>query len=443
MRRILAFALSALLLAGAWVLEPPPSRDPDVATVTTEAEEPSTSSSRFAHCGWAYADGDIDTVFALATLADAEYRLSFPAGGEMESLDPEQLPPRAGVGVLLSNIRVQGDAPAVVEFSDGPAAAAVVAQGDTELAAATCPSSIPKIWLLPAGTTNNDVRYVLRLLNPFADDARVSIRATSELGSEAVPGLDSLSIPARALRTILLHEELPGRSTLSLSIEQSEGSVIPMAEISNGVDIAVWPGVRPSETWEVPVTTLPGMVGDLVLSNDALIEVNYSIDIFGFDGSVTAGPSGTLPGPGTERLPLEELTGGDQVGVVVSADGPIATAVTFSGIDGGLAVAPGLPTVSAKWLVPGPNADPAARYRLWVLNSGVDDASVQITFLDPVGDSGVAQQTVVPATSVAAIPVTDAGSAGLLVEASGPISVLYTATVGDSVAVGEAVPVGD
>lgn len=443
MRRIIAFALSALLLAGAWVLEPPPPRDPDPATTTTQAEEPITSTTRFAHCGWAYADGDIDTVFALTALTEAEYRLSFPAGGELESLDPEQLPARAGVGVSLSDIRVQGDAPAIVEFSDGPAAAAVVAQGDTELAAATCPSSIPKVWSIPGGTTDNDAEYVLRLINPFADDARVEIRATSELGSEALPGLESLSIPARALRTVLLHEELPGRSTLSLSVEQTEGSVIPMAEIGNGTDIAVWPGVRPSETWEIPVTAMPGLAADLIVSNDVLIEVNFSIDIFGQDGTVTAGPTGTLPGPGTIRLPLEEITAGDQVGIVVSADGPIGAAVAFSGVDGGLAVSPGLPTVSEKWIVPGPNADPTARYRLWILNSGIDDATVQVTFLDPVGDSGAVEQTVVPATSVAAIPATEIGSAGLVVEASGPVSVLYTATLDGSVAVGEAVPVGE
>ncbi len=442
MTRILALGLAALLLAGAWVLEAPVALDPDVAVVTTIEEEDEASTSRFSHCAWAYADGDIDTVIALASVAEAEYRLAFPAAGELEPLDPEILPPMASIGIPLSSMRVQGDAPTIVEFSDGPAAAAVAGRGDTELSASVCPGSLPKVWSVPGATTDNEVRFVLRLLNPFADDARVAIKATSELGSEALPDFDSVSIPPRAMRTILVHEEIPGRASVAVSIEQAEGSVIPMAEIGTDSDIAVWPAVRQSETWELPVTAIDGVAGELMLHNDALIEINYSIDVFGEDGSVETGPSGTVPGPGIVSIPLADLVTGGPTGIRVSADGPIAAAVSVTS-ESGLAVATGLPTASTRWLVPGPNSEPSAQYSLWILNSGVEDVNVDVRFLDTVGDAQPAEPIVLAATSLLSIAANELGSTGILIEASGPVSVAYTATVAGAVAIGEAVPVGE
>ncbi|MDH3498781.1 MAG: DUF5719 family protein [Acidimicrobiia bacterium] len=442
MRRIVGLGLAALLMAGAWVLEPPPALDPDLAAVTTTAEEDLISTSRFSHCSWAFADGDVDTAFALAALAEVEYQLSFPAGGELSQEEPQVLASLGAVSIPLSSFRVQGEAPAIIEFSDGPSAVGVVAQGDTELSAATCPSSLPKVWSVPGGSTDDGVQFVMRLLNPFAEDARVTIRGTSELGSEALPGFENMTVPARASRTILVHEEIPGRATVSLTIEQIEGSVIPMAELSDGTDLAVWPGVRQSETWELPLTGLGSAPGDLVLSNDALVDVSYTIDIFGEDGSVTTGPSGSLPGPGTVRIPMDATFAEGLFGVRVSADGPISAALALEG-DGGRGVAVGLPTVSNRWLIPGPNAEPAAQYEMWLLNSGVDDVAVRYQYLDAAGDAVGVTEVVVPATSVLSVPATQAQTAAVLVDASAPISVTYSASRGRAIAVGEAVRVGE
>ena len=447
MSRVVAIALAALLLAGAWVLEAPVSADPDPAVVDTAAAEDETGpASRFSHCAWSYADGDIDTTFAVASVAETEYQLAFPAGGELVAQEPELLGRDSAVAISLSSIRAAGDAPVIVEFSDGPSAAAVVGQGDTELAAAACPSTLPKIWSLPGGSTEPGLELVVRLMNPFADDARVAIRATSELGAEALPGFDNVTVPPRASRVVLLHEEIPGRTNVALAIEQLEGSVIPMAELGDESDIAVWPATRQSETWEFPLTGLDSGLepteATLALANDALVDVSYSIDVFGEDGTVSEGPAGIIPGPGTVSIPLATLEMDGRFGLRVESEGPIGGAVRMVG-DATRAATPGLPGVSDRWLMPGPNADATARYRMWVLNSGVEDVAVTYSFLNSVGDPLAAVENIVPGTSLASFPANEIGSSAILVRASAPISVAFSAEFSGAIAAGQGVPIGE
>jgi hypothetical protein len=441
MRRIIGLGLAALLLAGAWVMDAPASIDPDVETTTPADPEDQPSTSRFSHCAWAYADLDIDTTLAIASLVETDYRIAFPAAGELTPERDARLAAQASAVIPLSDIRVQGDAPLIVEFDEGPAAVGLVADGDTELAAALCPASIPKVWSLPAGTTDDDAEYIVRLMNPFADAARVEVRATSELGSEALPGLSSLSIPARASRTVLVHEEIPGRATVALSIEQIEGSVIPMAELRTETDIAVWSAIRQSVTWEFPLTGLSGTTADLVLTNDALTEVPFTVDVFGEDGAVGEGPAGTLAGPGTLRIPLDGLSAdGDFFGLRVNADAPVAAAVDIR-LETAPAITTGAAATASRWLVPGINADPGARFRLWLLNSGLEDVTVTYRPLGPVGPGPESEVLTVPATSVLSIPVTDIGSSALVVDASAAVSLAYSARRGDSIGASEGIAI--
>ena len=443
MKRVIGLAVAALLLAGAWVMGAPANPDPDVATSIAGDSEDAPSSSRFSHCAWAFADLDVDTAISIVSLAETSYRIAFPAAGELTQEREGSVAAGAAAVVPLSDIRVQGDAPLIVEFDEGPAAVGLVAAGDTELAAALCPTNLSKVWSLPAGTTDEGVEYIVRLMNPFADAARVEVRATSELGSEALPGLASLSIPARSSRTVLVHEEIPGRATIALNIEQVEGSVVPMAELRTDTDIAVWSGIRESVTWEFPLTSVDGATVDLVLTNDALTEVPFTVDVFGEDGSVAEGPAATLPGPGTLRIPLAGITDDElAAGLRVNADAPIAAAIDIRS-ETALAITTGAATSSARWLIPGTNADPGARYRLWIMNSGLDQVTVTYRHLGPAGTGPQAEPLAVPATSVISVPITEIGSPGLLVESSDPISVALSATLRDGIGAAEGVAIGD
>ena len=83
---------------------------------------------------------------------------------------------------------------------------------------------------------------MLRLFNPFADDARVNLSAVSELGAESDDSFQAVSVPARSTRTFALQESLPGREALSIFVEHVEGSVIPVMVQSTGTDTAMWSG---------------------------------------------------------------------------------------------------------------------------------------------------------------------------------------------------------
>lgn len=440
MSRIAAILVIALVGAAALILEPPRSLDPEVSVASTVVDEV-PDATRFSHCAWAFADGDVETTFAVAAVPAVEYRLSFPQTGELTEGTERLLPAGAAVGIELASIRQQGDSPAIVEFDDGPTAVAVVAAGDTEIAAANCPSSLPKVWHLPGGTTADPDEYVIRLMNPFADDARVDLSVTSELGSEAAPDLQGLSIPARTTRIVDMSEALPGRSSISVTIDQVEGSVIPMAQVSTPGDIAVWEATRQSETWEFPLVDSGAGTAVLTLSNSAPVPVTYTLELFGEDATVEVIDGGIVPGPGQVTVPVADL-GVGPFGIRVSGDGPMAATVTERG-ESSVAITPGAPTVSSRWLLPGPNAETSGLYRLWLMNSGIDTITVEYRFLDAVGGVSDGDSVELAPGATASVAVTDAGTAGMILEAGGAFSAGWSATFGDAVAFSMGIPIGE
>ena len=437
MRRLSLLVVSGMIVAAAYALSAPVTEDPDPGVPTTVSEEV-VRISRFFHCPWAFADDTSTSSHAVLATVESDFGVSYVENGDVELGESGRL--RGGAGASVPNPRVLGASSAIVELSNGPAAAGVVAIGPDLLAGDVCSGSLPAMWHVPGGSTREGDVLTLRLFNPFADDAQVSVSAVSELGTEADDSFENVAIPARSTRTFALHETLPGREALSVFVEQIEGSVIPVMVQEAAGDVAVWPGTRHSELWEFPVATAEGVSTELVLTNIAPIEVAFTVEVFDETATVLTSVSGVIEGPGQTRVPLNGIESG-AFGIRLTGDGPLGAVVVGRGETSAVGTI-GASGVSDEWLVPGPNSEGGAVYSLWFLNTGAELVTVEYRMVDEVGADSEGSVTVA-AGAVASVDATAVGTSGVVVSASAPISVAWSGEFEGRRMFGGAVPIGE
>lgn len=422
MRRLLSLLAMGLLLAVAAVIPAPAGPDPE------EAEVPSgpvgAGRGGYFHCPWSVRDNFTASRYALVSTAPSSFLISHLANGRM--LPGPVGSVAAGGGFSVPNTRVIGNTPAVVEMSSAPSAAAVTGAGERLSAAYLCPAASPGVWHLPGGSANEGEVLTLYVLNPFTEDARVSLRVFSEFGAESARDLELLSISARRMRRFDLHDLFPGRRSLAVMVEQTDGLVAPAMAWGMPEDLAVWPGSRPDEAWEFPTAGVDGMAADLVLANESLIEVTVTMEVFDEVRSLLESAQHVIPGPGLVRIPLGEVPVRD-FGVRLTGDLPFSAALV--GADGpATAAAAGASALAEEWLVPGPGTA-SADFRLRILNTGVSDIAVSLrnAGITGSGGSGPGETVTVPAGSIVTVDAADAGMAGLLASGSASYSVAWWA----------------
>ena len=437
MRRLATFIIAAFIVGVAIALPAPPDLDPDPLITTTVPEEV-IRVARFFHCPWAFADDNNDSSYAFMTGKETDFAVSYPGNGDIELGESGAAP--LGSAISIDNDRVLGASAAIVEFSNGPAAASVVAIGEDGLAADVCSSNLPAVWHVAGGSTLENETLSLRLFNPFADDARVNLSAVSELGTEANEAFQSVSVPARTTRTFELDIEFPGREVLSVFIEQLEGSVIPVMVQTTPTDTAMWPGTRHSEVWEFPLVTAGRLSGELVLTNSAPIDVTFSIEIFDDTATVLTGELGIIAGPGQARVSLDDIDT-EIFSIRVTGDGPFGATVVGRD-DTAFAATVGATTTSNAWLIPGPNAESAASYQLWFLNTGVEPVTITYRKATATG-TGLTESITIAAGAVARVDVTDVVTTGIEAVGTSPFSVAWSAESNGRVSFSGAVPIGD
>ncbi|MGH8935383.1 MAG: DUF5719 family protein [Acidimicrobiia bacterium] len=444
----LVLALVVSLLGAAAALLPAPVIETPAFSGVSPVQPAATRAggSGVSYCPWALADTAHDTLLTLASLAPATAGVSFPSGGEVGDRSELELAGPSSTGLLVSGIRLAGDAPAVVEFSDGPAAATALLRGPAVLAGDLCPGSIPKLWQLPGGSTREGERLSLRLFNPFPEDAKVSIAGVSEFGAEAPPQYEGLTVASRGWRDLNLNETLDLREQLALTVSTSQGLIVPALILATEGDRATWPGTGQSEVWELPLVRVGSLSPILAVRNSGSSDVAVTVDAFG-TGGPAPGVVSQVVAAGTEaRISLDGLAE-PPFGVRVQGDGPLSVVVLGQG-DRLRAATPGVSRTARRWLVPGFGAEGPARHDLWVLNSGGEPITVSIRPLDAEGTVGAVDKVAVPAGTIRQVPVDEAapvrvGLGGVVVESLAPFSVAWSAEMEGAVAYLTALPVGD
>ncbi|MFQ5966375.1 MAG: DUF5719 family protein [Acidimicrobiia bacterium] len=440
MKRALALLVIGLLGVLAWTAPSPPPPEAVAPMTTTTVPELETAAG-FSSCPWAVASDDEETYFGLVTLPPNAVLLSFPLSGDVRATVEEALPGPGATSVRLGQSLAQGLAPATIEFSNAPAASNALVTGPARLAGTICPSSTPKVWHLPGGSTEAGNQLILQLYNPFSEDANVTVTAYSDLGPEPAPELEALRVSARSWRSFDLHNEFPAREMLGMVVEASQGNVVPALIMDvEAAGEAIWPGLGQAEIWELPVVRIGGLQSEVIVANDGTDPVTYEVDLISEEGTEFAVATRSVDPLTQDRVPLVDLAEGT-FGVRVRADGPVAVLARARG-QKGFAVVPGAAVAAPQWLLPGFGTHPDASYQAWIINPDASSLTVTLSTVSASGPGAAPDKVAVPAEAIRSVTVDRLQMFGLLAEAPGPFSIAWSAELPDGgVAFVEAVPV--
>ena len=189
MRRLLLAVLAALLgFAGIVQLAPDAPEDPSFGGTDTTLPDGAVASPSAWYCPWVEAGDVVDSDLIVATEPDVDitYTLLDPLANAEPSVANAELIGPGATALSTGNVLRVGESPAIVELSDGPATVSAMQFADSFVSADQCVVSVPKIWYLTGGSTKTGTFTQLRLFNPFADNAEVTIAAYSEFNLDLV-----------------------------------------------------------------------------------------------------------------------------------------------------------------------------------------------------------------------------------------------------------------
>ena len=467
MRRTLLLVIAGVLgFVALLQAAPEPAASPAFSTTDDTVPEGAVASPSVWYCPWVEAGDVVDSDVVVASEPDADVTLTLldPLANAEPAVTTFSLIGPGATARSTGNILRVGESPAIVEISNGPASTNSMSFSDGFVAADECLVSVPKIWYLTGGSTKTGTLTRLRLFNPFADNAEVTITAYSEFGLDLVAELDGLDVAGRSWTTIDIGDYLQFRDELSFTVTTTQGLVIPALIRSDDRGEGWWPGVAPADTWEFPTATVGELAPFIAVSSAGDDDIVVSVDIVTESGTTRGAREIVLDSSSPALIPVADLAA-PPFGVRVRATSPIAASVLglvpeadVEGGEGGtgdepadtttttvadettttvveeifidgLAGTVGSSRPSSSWIVP-IDTIPGSETTMWIMNSGVDPVSVDYEQLGEVEDP--IQATIeIPAESVYGISVeVGIGVYGYRIGASGPVSVAWQ-IVGD------------
>ena len=459
-RAILILLAGFAAVVGLIQVAPPPPTVPDFGTIDIAEPDGAVASKSVWYCPWVEAGDVVDTDVMVATDVDVDTKLTLldPLTNEAPSIAEYSIVGPGAAGISTGDVLRRGESPALVEISDGPAAAASLEWGDSVLSGDRCIVSVPKVWYLTGGTTKTDSFTELRLFNPFADSAEVSITAYSDFGVDVVSELDGFDVAGRSWATIDMEQYLPFRDELAFTVTSTKGLVIPALIRTDDRGEGMWPGTPPSDLWDFPIVTTGGLEPFISVLSAGEDQITISVDILTETGSIRNAREVTIDSGTPALIPLSDLAA-PPFGVRLRATAPIAAtalAVTPAPeVDGGegdvsaattstsepsstttvagegeefikgLAGTIGLSTPSSSWIVP-LDTLPGNETTMWILNGGTDVVTAEIVPLGEVEFHGGEQSIVIEPGTIFGVEVdVGIGIYGYHVEADGPVSVAW------------------
>ena len=422
------------------------------------------------YCPWVEAGDVLDSALAVASERDTTVDLTLL--DPLTNTDPTQfsfeLIGAGATGIETGNLVRRGESPAIVEFSDGPAAAISMRWADRQIAADRCVVSVPNNWYLTGGATKTGTFTQLRLFNPFADNAEVKITAYSEFNLDLIPDLDTIDVAGRSWATIDFGTYLPFRDELAMRITTTTGFIIPVLVRTDEHGEAVWNGTGLSENWEFPVAAAGGLEPSIAVMSGGKNDIVVSVDIVTEEGTILGARTITLDSSAPATIPLGDLAA-PPYGVRVTSTAPIAATViavvpefvsgpeediggeggeggtTTTIVDGsegsdmtvpieetfvrGIAGTTGSATSDTSWIVP-LDTLLGSETTLWLMNTGDIPAAVELL---PLGESEflTMEAAEVPPGSVLGVIVdVGVGTYGYQVSSDQPITAAWE-IVGD------------
>jgi hypothetical protein len=464
MRRALLLILAGFVgIVGLMQVAGEPPVGPDFGSVDVTDPEGAVASPSVWYCPWVEAGDVIDTNILVSSevTIDVDMTLLDPISNAEPTEFTFNLFGPGGTKIDVGNIVRRGESPAVVEASDGPAAVAALQRADSLVAGDRCTVSVPKVWYLTGGSTRTGTFTEIRLFNPFADNAEVSITAYSEFNLDLVAEFDDIDVAGRSWTTIDMEPFLPFRDELAFTIESSAGLVIPSLIRSDERGEAMWPGTAPSETWDFPIVSAGGLEPFLAVMSAGGDGVTVTVDVVSETGTVLAAREIVIDTSAPALIPLADVAA-PPFGIRVRASGPIAassfavvpadpgeggddgeggdgevtttsmddsaptTVVTEAEFARGLAGTVGAPSTSSKWIVP-LDTLLESETTVWVMNN--TDGAATVSLL-PLAETELPafEITVEPGTIVGVPVDVGVGTFGFTVTSDRSISVAWDIT---------------
>ena len=200
MKRIAVLVVAAAVAVAAAVLPEPAAQEvPDLFPVVGR----DVVAAGVVYCPWAAATLERDTLITITSAQSAEVDLSFPSPVPGEDADTAgAVISGAGASrLLVSEAVLRGESPLFLESTAADVAAFTMQAEGEALSAEACAGSVPKAWQLTGATTAGGRELAVRVFNPFPENAKVTITAVSEFGSEPLTELEGLGIAARSWRS--------------------------------------------------------------------------------------------------------------------------------------------------------------------------------------------------------------------------------------------------
>lgn len=448
---------------------------PDFELARADQVDGAEANSTVWYCPWIEAGEILDSKISVATDADAAVNLTLldPLANAEPTVLSFDLLAQSATGIDTGVVLRKGESPAIVEISNGPAAAASLQWADGLLSAEKCTVSAASEWYLTGGSTKTGSFTQLRLFNPFADDAEVEITAHSEFNLDLTPDLEQIDVPGRSWTTIDFEPFLPFRDELVLKVTATTGLVIPAMVRTDEHGEATWNGALPAQTWEFPVVAPGRLVPSISVTTAGDDDVTISVDVLTEGGITVDAREVTIDSTAPGLIPLEDLAD-PPFGVRVNASAPIVatvvatvssapegdgegsledaapsttaansetTVVDEEGLVRGLAGTTGIPERSTSWIVP-LDTLPGSETVLWMMNSGVDPATVNVTALSE--DEFLSQETVqiAPGTVVPISVPSEIGVFGYKLVSDAPISAAWEIVGDHGAALASGIPAG-
>ena len=428
MKAILGLAVAGLTVAVLILPNPEPPRvDLDVAV-----DPPSV-----AVCPVEEGSGRSTTI-GIASNVSGVGRFTVFAGGASAGSAEFSTGASGSAAIAMSDVAAVGTAAGLAELPALEASAASLLLGAESVAVATCLATPAQQTLLAGGSTISGEQYQIHLMNPYAGEALVDLIVQSEAGLETTPQLRGVSVPARSSVLLDLSEVLPGRESLSITIEVVSGSVMAVGRFGVGADVALWHSSTPALDWYVPIPA-GGLGGDLVISTGVAAEVEYQLDLYGPEGLIEAFAEGVVPVRGASVIPLGDLGLESASAVRVVSTQPVA--VFFRAVsEAGVAITNGSAATASSWLLPGAGLVPGSTGSVVILNAGIDESTVTVT---AHSEQSVAEQFSLAGGGVIEFPAFAGNANAYTVEGEGFLVPLWVTATGTGTAYSIGVPILD
>ncbi len=429
---------------------------PDFGDLDITEGDGAVASPTVWYCPWVEAGDIVDTNLVVASTVDADVDVTLldPISNTQPTEFAFDVVGPGATGIDTGSIERRGESPATIEVTDGPAAVATLQRSDGFLSGDRCTVSVPKIWYLTGGSTKTGTFTEIRLFNPFADNAVVTITAYSEFNLDLIADFEDIDVAGRSWTTIDLEPFLPFRDELAFTIETSAGLVIPALIRSDSAGDAMWLGTAPSETWDFPIATAGGLEPFLAVMSAGDDDVTVTVDIVSETGTIRGAREIVIDSSAPALIPLSDIAappygarirasspiaasvfsavpeldeideGGEEITTTTSPDGTDTPVVAPEGsFVPGLAGMVGLRAPSSTWIVPLDTLLDSLT-TVWIMNPGDGQANVTVLALSE-GEVDPVSIVVEPGTTQAYPIDVGIGIYGLSIEADSPVSVAW------------------